>query len=127
MDIHQARAETVQEGIITKMDTHQERMGTSINAWQKEMMACQEATEACLESKEPTSGEIESVAVHGEVPKEEGAVKTVRARKKWYGDPAPSCNVPPTAEKMDPGQYWVPEEVVRCPQRDDSPCHSCTA
>jgi hypothetical protein len=47
------------------------------------MTACQEATEACLESKEPTS---ELVAVHDEVPKEEAAVKTVRALKKRYGD-----------------------------------------
>jgi hypothetical protein len=65
MDIHQARTETVQEEIIAKMDAHQERMGTNMNAWQKETMACQEATEACLERKEPTSVKIESVVVHG--------------------------------------------------------------
>jgi hypothetical protein len=52
-------------------------MGASVNAGRKEMMACQEATEALLENKEPTSMEIESVAVHGEVPKEENAVRTV--------------------------------------------------
>jgi hypothetical protein len=58
------------------MDTHQERMGASMNAWWKETTACQEATEACLEeagvcleSKVPTSVEIESVAVHEEVLK----------------------------------------------------------
>jgi hypothetical protein len=33
----------------------------------EEMMACQEGMEACLESKEPTSVEIESVAMHDEV------------------------------------------------------------
>jgi hypothetical protein len=42
-----------------------------MKAWRKEMMACQEVMEACLESKEPTSMEIEAVAVHEEVPKEE--------------------------------------------------------
>jgi hypothetical protein len=38
---------------------------------------------ACLESKEPTSVEIQSAAVHEEVPREE---RTVRALKKRYGD-----------------------------------------
>lgn len=42
---------------------------------------------ACLENKEPTSDETESAVVHEEVFKEEAAVKTVRALKKWYGDP----------------------------------------
>jgi hypothetical protein len=52
MDIHQARTEAVQEEMITKMDAHQEWMGASMNAWRKEGTACQEATGACLESKE---------------------------------------------------------------------------
>jgi hypothetical protein len=34
-------------------------------------MACQEATEAYLESQEPTSFEIQSMAVHEEVPEKE--------------------------------------------------------
>jgi hypothetical protein len=43
--------------------------------------------EACLENvKEPTSVEIEFIAVNEEVPKDEAAVKTVRAVKKRYGD-----------------------------------------
>jgi hypothetical protein len=50
------------------------------------MMACQEAMQAYLESKEPTSVESESVAVHEQVPKEEAMMKTVRALKEWYGD-----------------------------------------
>jgi hypothetical protein len=44
-------------------------MGASVNAWQKETVVCQEATEACVDNKEPTSVEIESVTVHEEVPK----------------------------------------------------------
>jgi hypothetical protein len=40
----------------------------------------------CLESKEPTSEETEIIAMHEEVPKEEAAVKTVRALMEWYGD-----------------------------------------
>jgi hypothetical protein len=41
---------------------------------------------ACLESREQTSVEIESVVVHEEVPKEEATEKTVRALKEQYGD-----------------------------------------
>jgi hypothetical protein len=48
--------------------------------------ACLEKTEACLEGKEPASLEIEPMAVHEEAPKEEAAVKTVRAVKKRNGD-----------------------------------------
>jgi hypothetical protein len=33
------------------------------------MMGCEEATQACLESKELTSVEIESIAVHEDIPK----------------------------------------------------------
>jgi hypothetical protein len=50
------------------------------------MTAYQEAMEACQESKEPTSVEMESLVVHEEVAKEEATVKTVRALKKRYGD-----------------------------------------
>jgi hypothetical protein len=82
MDIRQARTEAIHEEIMAKMDAHQERMGASVNAWRKEAMACQEAMETCLGSKGPTSlEEKESVVVHEEVPKEEAAVKTVRALK----------------------------------------------
>jgi hypothetical protein len=56
-----------------------------IRAWQNEM-ACQEATEACVESKEPTSMETELVAVYEEVPKEETAVENFGALRKRYGD-----------------------------------------
>jgi hypothetical protein len=61
MDIHEARTKAIQEEIIAKIDAHQGRMGTSVNAWRKETMACQEVTEACLESKEPTSVSTEVV------------------------------------------------------------------
>jgi hypothetical protein len=49
----------------------------------------------CLESKEPISVEIESIAVHEEVPNEKAAVKTVRALKERKG----GCRVLLTAEK----------------------------
>jgi hypothetical protein len=64
---------TRQEQTIAKMDVSLEDM----KAWQKEIRACQEATEACLESKGPTSVEIESELEHQEVP---GVLKD------WYVD-----------------------------------------
>jgi phosphoribosylformimino-5-aminoimidazole carboxamide ribonucleotide (ProFAR) isomerase len=79
MDIHQVMTEAIPEEIIAKMDARQERMRASVNAWWKEMTSC-------LESKELTSVEIQSVAVHEEVPKEEAAEKTVIALKERYGD-----------------------------------------
>jgi hypothetical protein len=70
MDIHQARTEAVHKEIMVKMVVHQERMGSNVNAWQKEEMACQENMEVCLGSKEPKSlEEKKSVVVHEEVPK----------------------------------------------------------
>jgi hypothetical protein len=62
-------------------------------------MACQESMEACLESTEPTSGGIEPVVVHEEVPKEEVAVKT----EEMAWGPGSSHRVQPTVEEMDPG------------------------
>jgi hypothetical protein len=50
------------------------------------MPACQEATEACLKGKEATSLEVESVMVQEEVPKEEAAVESFGALKKWHRD-----------------------------------------
>jgi hypothetical protein len=51
LDILQAMTEVIQEEIIAKRDTHQEMMEDSMNAWQREMKACQEAMEACLKKK----------------------------------------------------------------------------
>jgi hypothetical protein len=48
-----------------------------MGAWRNKMVACQETMKACLESKEPTSLEVESEAKHEEVPKEEAALKPV--------------------------------------------------
>jgi hypothetical protein len=62
-------------------DTALKEIITEVRAWRKETTTCHEATEACLESKEPTSVQMESVTVH-----EEAAGKTVRALKEQYGD-----------------------------------------
>jgi hypothetical protein len=86
----------------------------------KEMMACQEAS---LKSKEPTSVEVESIAVHEEAPAEEAAVKTVGALGKRYGDRylAIGCRL---QLQKHPGQWWVPEEVGHRSQTDDSLCRN---
>jgi hypothetical protein len=64
-----------------KMDANLKEIIAEMRAWRKETMACQEVTEACLESMEPKLMEIESVVVHVEVPKD-ATVKTVRALKE---------------------------------------------
>jgi hypothetical protein len=86
MDIHQARTEAIQEYVIAKLDAHEERIEASVNARWEETAACHKETEVCLDSKEPTSNEIESVAVYEEVPEEEAAVETFVALKEQYGN-----------------------------------------
>jgi hypothetical protein len=61
-----------------KMDVWLEEM----RAWRKDTMACQEARDACLESKEPNSMEVESKVEREEVPKEKATVETSGALKK---------------------------------------------
>jgi hypothetical protein len=57
------------------MDDNQERMEASVNAWRKETTVCQKAMETCLESKEPTPVEIESIVEHEALHKEEAEGK----------------------------------------------------
>jgi hypothetical protein len=69
--------------------------------------------EACMESREPTSVEIESVVVHEEVAKEKAVVKPVRALKKWYRDQRLAmrrCSQPKTQTMavVGPGRSWLP-------------------
>jgi hypothetical protein len=88
-----------------------------IDANQKGMKAM---FDACLENMEANRGALQSVAVHQEVPKEDGTVETFRALRRWH-------RVPPKVEENDPGRWWAPEEVRRRPQPDDVPCVSGTA
>lgn len=64
MDIHKARAETIQEEIIAKLDVHHERMEANMNACWEGNKACLQKMKACLESNEPTPVEMVNVAVH---------------------------------------------------------------
>jgi hypothetical protein len=62
------------------LHSHNEKLMTILTAGKEKMQATREAyfekTEACLESKDPTSLEVESEAEYEEVPKEEAAVQT---------------------------------------------------
>jgi hypothetical protein len=55
-----------------------------MNACQKEMMACQEATEAHLEKIEANPEEMKSVVKHQKVPEEETVVETIGALEDRY-------------------------------------------
>jgi hypothetical protein len=83
-----AKIDATLKEMLTKINANQEKIDACIaemGVWQKETMACQEAMDACLESKEPTSLEVESKAEHEEVPMEGAAVKTFTALKKRNG------------------------------------------
>jgi acyl-CoA reductase-like NAD-dependent aldehyde dehydrogenase len=86
----QEKIKTNQEMMEVKMDANQEKMNDRqwkikaqvaslaswINANQEEMKAM---LDACLEKMEANPGELHSVVVHQEVPKEEATVETIRA------------------------------------------------
>jgi hypothetical protein len=73
-----------------RMDAHHEKLMTILKTGKEKIEAtreaCLEKMEGCLESKEPTSLEVESIAAHEEVTKEEAMVEIVRALKKWCRD-----------------------------------------
>jgi uncharacterized coiled-coil DUF342 family protein len=84
--------EQILEGLLAIQDNEKEynkkieAFLQETKSWREEMTACQEERDTCLESKEPPSVQIESIAVHQEVPKEGAVVNTVRALKKRHGD-----------------------------------------
>jgi hypothetical protein len=86
MDILQNKTDAHSRRNNSQRYAHQETLGASVNVWRKETTVYQEATEACLESKKPTSVEMESEAEHEEVLKEEAAVEAYGALKERYGD-----------------------------------------
>jgi hypothetical protein len=52
----------------SKTDANLNEIIAEMREWWKEMRTCQEATETCLECKEPASVEIESESLNEEVP-----------------------------------------------------------
>jgi uncharacterized cupin superfamily protein len=95
---------------------------------ERKMTACQKATEAYLESKEPTSVEIESVMLDEVVPKEEAAVKAVRVLKKRSGGwhlAVEHCRQLKKQTQGDGGS-WENLAGAHRGMWDVPPCHSCT-
>jgi hypothetical protein len=81
-----------------------------VRKWEAEMKAHQERMMATIKA---SLEEMKSIGEHQVVPKEEATVETIRALKDWSGDQH-------LAEEMDPGLWWVPEEVGRWPRMT---CH----
>jgi hypothetical protein len=76
-------------------------------------MVCQEAMKACLEkAKEPTSEKMKTKAENEDVPKEEAAVETFGAPKKWYRDwqLAAVCQRNGPIAMVGPRRSWLPAE-----------------
>jgi hypothetical protein len=111
------------------MNASQERMIaekdawlSETRAWRKEMKSNWEAMEACLESME-----IQSESKHQAIPKEEAAMKTVKSTEEVAWGHASSHKVPWSAKEMDPGRWWILEEVGRHMQKGLLQCGSSTA
>jgi hypothetical protein len=69
---------------------------------QKDIMACQITTEACLESKEPNPDNMESEVEHREIPMEEAAVKSSTTMKKQH-----------KGQHLAAGRCGKPKELTR--------------
>jgi hypothetical protein len=131
LEATQAETKTDREEMLARTDANQERMNESLREEiksgqaemrstvcaivgkmdasiaemkdeQRETMACQVRTEACLDSKEPNPEDMESEVEHREVPTEEAAVKSSRTMKKWHRD-----------RHLAPGRRGEPNELTR--------------
>jgi hypothetical protein len=94
-------------------------LASRIDSNQEEMKAM---LDACLENMEENPGEQKSVAVRGEVPKEEAAAKSSRALKKRHG----GWKLTAGSQRNGPRELRISEEIGLRPQRDDPPCKSGT-
>jgi hypothetical protein len=68
-------------------------------------------SDTCLDKMEAKAGELQSVAVHQEVPKEEAAVKPIRALKKRYGERHLAVGRREKPKERTQGKGGVPEET----------------
>jgi hypothetical protein len=84
MDSFQAKMDANHEEMMTKLYAYHERMKASVNAWRKETMACQEATEVYSDKMEADAEEMKSVAEQEKDPKEDATVETGRAPNKQH-------------------------------------------
>jgi hypothetical protein len=89
-----------------------------------EIKTCLVEVETTDLEKNPEEKEI--VAEQQQVPKEEDAVKTVRALKKRHGDRHLAVRCRRKPKKRIQGKWWILKEVGRRLKSDDPPYHSCT-
>jgi hypothetical protein len=76
MDVNQGKIDAIQE----KMDDWQEEMKAQVGSPASRIDVSQEKMvmlDACLEKMEANLGELQSISVHQEVPKEESAVEMI--------------------------------------------------
>jgi predicted HAD superfamily phosphohydrolase len=78
-----AGQELQKEEMLAKLDAYHKRMMTKMDSWLEKIEACLGKMKAT--DLEAYPAEIESEAEHEEVPNEEAAVKTVRARRSGMG------------------------------------------
>jgi hypothetical protein len=122
-DAEQAKTDAtlkrIKEEMPAKLDAHHESMMARMNSQLMKMKACLGKTEAM--DLEANPEETESEVEHEEVPKEEVAVESTE-EEAW--GPESSHRAPRSVKEMDPGQWWVPEEVGCCSQADDTLCRA---
>jgi hypothetical protein len=70
--------------------------------------------------------EMENVAGHAEFRNEESKVETIIALEDWHGDRQLDVGRRGQPKKKDQGRWWVPDEVGRRPQAEETPCRFCT-
>jgi seryl-tRNA synthetase len=86
MDTIQGKNDANQEEMKEEIKSGEAEMKATVNAILQKMKSWREETKAYTEKQEANPEGMRSAAEHPEVPKEEAAVKIVRALKKRYGD-----------------------------------------
>jgi hypothetical protein len=75
----------VETEAISRNESHaRQEDGANMNAWRKETMSCQEATEANPEKMEANPVEMKSVGVHEEFHMEDATVQSSGTMKKGH-------------------------------------------
>jgi hypothetical protein len=131
MRTNQAKADTnlklIKEDIKTnqemlaKLEANQERMMAQMDSQLEKMEACLGKMEATDLEANPGETRVRGSACGGPEIRDHG--ENCQSTEEAALGLAPSHKVPQLAEEMDPGQWWVPEEVGRCLQKD-GPLHS---
>jgi oligoribonuclease (3'-5' exoribonuclease) len=127
MDANQENTDAYQE----KMDDGQEEtkaqvgsLASRIDANQEEMKAM---LDACLELVKAYPGELQSVAVHQEVPKDEAALEIIGALKDRPADRYLAVGCRRQTKRRTQGDGGSRQMLAARPQTRAPPYRSCTA